>query len=120
MMISNHEQLILLLRCLGCGVWLDLTWTLLEPLRQHVIRTKPMRFLFDCVCTILSGFCVFIFSLAVSGGELRAAMLLAIGVGAVASHASIGRALRLTIRLLHRLFRALTDIRKNGFRKTAK
>ncbi len=93
MMISNDQQLLLLWRCLGYGVWLDLCWIFLDHIRRRYLRTKPMRFLFDCVFTILSGICLFIFSLAVSGGELRGIMLLAIAVGGYVSHLSLGRVL---------------------------
>ncbi len=117
MMISNGEQLILLLRCLGCGVWLDLTWVLLEQIRRRYIRTKALRFLFDGVCAILSGFGIFLFSLAVSGGELRAVMLLAIGVGAYVSHLSVGRLFSLLLRAVCRVIGMVCGAWERGLQK---
>ena len=110
MLISNHEQLILLLRCLGCGVWLNVVWVVLGAIRRHYLRTKLMRFVLDLVCAVLSGLCLFFFALAVSGGELRAAMLAAIGVGCYVSHLSIGRWLARILRLFHRLLQAVSAV----------
>ncbi len=119
MMISNGEQLLLLLRCLGCGVWLNLVWVAFDEVRRHFIHTKSMRFLADCICAILSGLCLFFFSLAVSGGELRAAMLAAIGIGCYVSHLSVGRLLSRFLQLLHHLLQAIGTVWERGFAKCA-
>lgn len=119
MMISNKEQLLLLLRCLGCGVWLDLTWVVLGRIRRYYTHTKLARFLFDCVCAILSGLGLFFFSLAVSGGELRAAMLAAIGIGCYVSHLSIGRLLSRILQLFRCLLQVVCTVWERGFAKCA-
>ncbi|MBR5540045.1 MAG: spore cortex biosynthesis protein YabQ [Clostridia bacterium] len=119
MMISNDQQFLLLWRCLGCGVWLDLCWIILNCIRHRYIRTKAMRFLFDCVFVVLSGLCLFVFSLAVSGGELRGAMLLAITVGGYVSHLSFGHMLSRLLSGFFRVVKTVDAVSKGCLRKTA-
>ncbi len=119
MMISNDQQLLLLWRCLGCGVWLDLCRIVLDRIRFRYLRTKPTRFLFDCVCTVLSGFVLFFFSLAVSGGEIRGAMLLAVAVGGCVSHLSLGRVLSALLIGSERAARAVDTAFRGCLRKMA-
>lgn len=117
-MISNQQQLLLLWRCLGCGVCLNLSWVLTAQIRRRYCRTKPMRFLFDCVLTVMTGFCLFMFALAVSGGELRAVTLAAVAVGAVVSHVSLGRLLSVVLNVIYRIFAYADTILKACLKKT--
>ena len=119
MMISNNQQLLLLWHCLGYGVWVDLSWIVLDHIRRRHLRTKPMRCLFDCVFAILSGFGLFMFSLAVSGGELRGIMLLAVAVGGMISHVSLGRMLSVLLSGLYHVAAAVDAASARCLQKTA-
>lgn len=93
MMISNQDQLLLLFRCLGCGVWLGFQWELISMIRQHVKKHRLLLLMTDILGAILSGFLLFVFALAVNGGELRAVMLAAVGAGMLAVHTAVAKPL---------------------------
>ncbi len=97
MMTSNHEQLILLLRCMGLGMWLGVLWEWIQLIRRAAVAGKHRRiaaFAVDFIGTLLSGGVVFLFALAANNGELRAVMLIAIAVGMATEHRTIGRLIR--------------------------
>ena len=62
---------------------------------------------------------MFLFALAVSGGELRAVMLSAVAVGAVVSHLSLGRLLSVILHAVHRFLTCADTVLKAYFKKTA-
>ena len=90
MMISNREQLLLLFRCLGCGMWLGLFWEILSAFRRTV-HYRIGRFTLDMLGVPISGLFLFVFALAINAGEMRPVMLIAVAVGMVVIHTTIGR-----------------------------
>ncbi len=118
MMISNQEQLLLLLRCMGCGVWLNLLWEAEAIVRRFHKLSKPVLFITDILLTVFSGWALFLFALAVNGGELRAVMLMAIAVGMIASHLSLGRWLQQAATLAARVFAYIDTVWSRCLKKS--
>ncbi|MBE6763716.1 MAG: hypothetical protein E7553_05105 [Ruminococcaceae bacterium] len=118
MMISNQEQLLLLWRYLGYGVWLNLFGIAFDRMRLH-FRSGAVRILLDIVGSVAAGFCLFIFSLAAGNGEIRPVMLLAVLIGAGVSHLSFGRLFTLLLDRLNGSIRALNRCSAGVKRKVA-
>ncbi len=81
MMQSNLEQLWQIFACLGCGVWLGCGYDLLRAYRLWRGCGKHIVFLQDTVYVLFATVCLFLFTLAVNGGELRPDILLSVMLG---------------------------------------
>lgn len=81
MLLSNHEQLVRLFYCLGFGGVLCLYDSLFACWRRIAKRAPLRLFILDVILCVTGGGGFFIFSLAISGGELQAIMLLAVALG---------------------------------------
>ena len=80
-MQSNQEQLWQVFACLGCGVWLGCGYDLLRAYRVWRHCGKAVVFLQDLLFVLLATVCLFLFTLAVNGGELRPDILLSVLLG---------------------------------------
>ena len=117
MLISNHEQLTLLLRCLGMGFWLQILWESDNVLFPHGNKQNWMYILKDFLLSLLCGLFCFVFSLAVNQGEWRLAMLAAIGVGAWVCHATYGRLIRTIAHRIRRLYKRIAAVWEQALQK---
>ena len=102
-MVSNREQLLLLFRCLGCGVWLGLFWEIVVLVRRAK-HHRLLRFAADVLGGAVSGLWLFLFALAANAGEMRPVMLLTVGIGMAVTHLTIGRWISPLQRWLKRIF----------------
>lgn len=89
MLLSNHEQLLRLFYCLGFGALLY-AYSALFRLWQILTKARALgRFVSDVLLCVSGGVLFFLFNLAVSGGQLRAAMLLAVALGFATAHLTV-------------------------------
>ena len=100
MMNSNHDQLVLMLYCLGGGVWLNLVWETVGCLHILMHTPKRSRFCCDVLLSIISGLALFLLALAVNGGEWQPWMPVVTAVGCGISHPVCGRLLKRLTRWL--------------------
>lgn len=81
MMQSNLEQLWHVFACLGCGVWFGLGYDVLRVYRLWHRCSKGVIFLQDFLYILTATMCLFLFTLAVNGGELRPDIVAAVILG---------------------------------------
>ncbi len=110
MLISNHEQLLLFMRCLGLGVWLQIVWETDAVIWYSLKKRKFLCMVKDFVLSLICGLTVFLFALAASGGELRAVMMVAVAIGAWVCHITFGRLIHRVAHCIRRLFAHIHDI----------
>jgi len=103
-MLSNGQQLLSLFYCLGFGVWIG-TLADAADLWPHRNTSPVARFLRDAAFAVSAGVLLFLLSLAITGGEIRPAMLLCVGIGIAVGHRTAGRLLRRIIPPIVRFIR---------------